>query len=382
MTILTRQERERLVLDLYYNQGKTYREISKEARISPRDIGIILKKVVKEKAEESKEEQENSQKNQQQKEERNLSLSAQAYKLFSDRKTPLEVAIALNLRESEATKFYKEYWKLKNLHNLYMAYEELKDDIEPFLKLYRLSKAAGMNVQQVVNLLKIANNDLPDIRCRYERLKREVNTLEFNKQQSHRALSYFNSQIEMKSKASTSYRISCIRQRREIEKLYNEKARLEALVTGFKNNNEDYLKIKWAAEEKVKDVLTNGKIILKLATFSVIESLRSDPELYNFVIHDNSNNTPISYVSNYPSLMLSGQQQQQEQSFNDIYTSLILEEAEKLYNKLTKELTDPVTAAAAASLASPLPLISNNTSNQKLTYKNDNTYQTEESRYD
>jgi DNA-directed RNA polymerase specialized sigma subunit len=31
MTILTRQERERLVLDLYYNQGKTYREICKEA---------------------------------------------------------------------------------------------------------------------------------------------------------------------------------------------------------------------------------------------------------------------------------------------------------------------------------------------------------------
>jgi DNA-binding CsgD family transcriptional regulator len=45
MTILTRQERERLVLDLY-NQGKTYREISKEARISPRDIGIILNKVM------------------------------------------------------------------------------------------------------------------------------------------------------------------------------------------------------------------------------------------------------------------------------------------------------------------------------------------------
>jgi DNA-directed RNA polymerase specialized sigma24 family protein len=49
MTILTRQERERLVLELYYNQGKTYREISKEARISPRDIRVILNKVVEEK---------------------------------------------------------------------------------------------------------------------------------------------------------------------------------------------------------------------------------------------------------------------------------------------------------------------------------------------
>jgi len=46
MMILTRQERERLVLDLYYSQGKTYHEISKVARISPRDIGVILNKVI------------------------------------------------------------------------------------------------------------------------------------------------------------------------------------------------------------------------------------------------------------------------------------------------------------------------------------------------
>ena len=50
MSILTRQEIEKLVLDLY-NQGKTYREISKEARISPRDIGIILNKVIEDKTE-------------------------------------------------------------------------------------------------------------------------------------------------------------------------------------------------------------------------------------------------------------------------------------------------------------------------------------------
>jgi hypothetical protein len=96
-----------------------------------------------------------------------------------------------------------------------MVYEETKGDITPLLKLYRLSKAAGMNVRHVINLLEIANTNISDIQCRYERLRREVNTLEFNKQQSHIALSYFNNQIEMKSKALISYRISCIRERRE-----------------------------------------------------------------------------------------------------------------------------------------------------------------------
>jgi DNA-directed RNA polymerase specialized sigma subunit len=41
MSILNRRERERLVLDLYYNQGKTYSEISKQVRISTRDIGLF-----------------------------------------------------------------------------------------------------------------------------------------------------------------------------------------------------------------------------------------------------------------------------------------------------------------------------------------------------
>jgi DNA-binding NarL/FixJ family response regulator len=41
--ISTRQERERLVLDLY-NQGKNTREIAQEARMSFSAIGAILKK--------------------------------------------------------------------------------------------------------------------------------------------------------------------------------------------------------------------------------------------------------------------------------------------------------------------------------------------------
>ena len=146
-----------------YNQGKTYREIAKEARISPRDIGVILNKAIEEKkTERVKEKQDDidAGKNQ---EVEHLSLSTQAYKLFSEGKTPIEVAIALNLGESEAIKFYKEYWKLKQLHNLNMVYEEIKDDVKYFLKLYKLAKVKGTGVEQVVDILAIANNDLPSL---------------------------------------------------------------------------------------------------------------------------------------------------------------------------------------------------------------------------
>jgi hypothetical protein len=194
LSIITRQERERLVLELY-NQGKTIREIAKEARMSFRDIKVILDKVIEEKTEEQ--------------EQQHLSLSAQAYKLFSDRKTPLEVAIELNLEESEATKFYREYWKLKQLHNLNMVYEELKGDIDPFLTLYKLAKRKGIGVRHVVDILAIANNDLPAIEERVKTLRNDINMLQFQKHREERNLYQLNNQVTSTTKLLNSFRRTC-----------------------------------------------------------------------------------------------------------------------------------------------------------------------------
>jgi hypothetical protein len=188
--------------------------------------------------------------------------------------------------------------------------------------------------------------------------------LQFQKRIDKRSLDQLNNQIASTTKLLNSFRVSCGRERREIGNLYNEKTRLESIVTEFKSNNEEYLnKIRQEGKENVKSLLTNGKLLLQFATASVIESLRSNPELYNFVIHDNSNNTTINYRSNYLSLMSSGQQQQ---SFNDTYTALILEESEKIYNKLTTEFTNRVISAVRAT---SLPSLTNN-NEQILTHKN------------
>ena len=358
MSIMTRQERERLVLGLY-NQGKTFREIAKEARMSFRDIGIILNKVVEEKETEGlKEGQNNNNAEKNQQEYQHLSLAAQAYKLFSERKTPLEVAIELNIIESEATEFYREYWKLKQLHNLNMVYEEIKEDIASFLKLFKLAKTKGMGVKQVVDILAIANNDLPAIEERFKRLRNDVGTLQSQKHACKRNLYQLNTQIATTSRILNSLCMSCERERREIESLCNKRARLEAVVTGFKSNNEEYLKIKQVAEEKVKDVLTNSKLLLKFATASVIESLRRNPELTNFVLNDTDTS---SYGSNCGLLMLAGQQQPSNNLNDDIYFAVILEESEKLYNELTTKLTNEIISATAAMKIS-LPLPSSNNS--------------------
>ena len=98
ITLTISEERKRRVIDPYYNRGKTTREIAEIERMSIRDISAIIK-----------EEEARRQKHKQQE------ISAQAYQLFSQGRTPVEVAIILNLREPEVSKYNREYWKLKGL---------------------------------------------------------------------------------------------------------------------------------------------------------------------------------------------------------------------------------------------------------------------------
>jgi hypothetical protein len=75
-----------------------------------------------------------------------------------------------------------------------MIYEETKDDIGYFLKLYKLAKAKGMGVKQVVDVLAIANNDLPAIEERFKRLRNDVSTLQSQKHTCKRNLYQLNNQ--------------------------------------------------------------------------------------------------------------------------------------------------------------------------------------------
>ena len=92
--------------------------------------------------------------------------------MFSEGKTPLEVAIELNLKEREATRYYREYWKLSQMHSLHTVYEEIGDDIIHLLKVYRKIREAGMRVDQAINLIKNANNDLPTLEEKYQKAKK------------------------------------------------------------------------------------------------------------------------------------------------------------------------------------------------------------------
>jgi hypothetical protein len=150
---ISREEKERRIIDLYYNQGKTFCEIAKELRVSFSYIAFVIKKYEAEQG--KKNDADNSMNKNQQP---SSSIAAQAYKLFSEGKTTVEVAIELNLPASKVSKLYIEYWKLKRLHKLYYAYTELGDEgIGNFLKLHKLAKKEGISREQVVKLLQLSD---------------------------------------------------------------------------------------------------------------------------------------------------------------------------------------------------------------------------------
>ena len=136
------------------------------------------------------------------------------------------MAIELDLSEKQVTKYYMEYWKLKGLYKLNLIHDEIKDDIAHFAKLYRLSKAAGKSAEHVVNLLNIANNDLPALEDKYKKLQRNVNHLESKELDASITLEDLKSQIQNANQTLDSCHLSCQKEVRKTLQLHRQNMEL------------------------------------------------------------------------------------------------------------------------------------------------------------
>jgi hypothetical protein len=339
-------QRKKSVIDLYFNQHKTYPEIVQIERISPRDIRAILK-----------EEQARLQKNKDQE------LSSKAYKLFSEGKTPVQVAIILNLREPEVTKLFREYLKLQGPYKLNLIHDEIgEDNLEDFVEFYNRAKERGMGRMHTVKALAIADKELPYCEEKCELLKIENNDLESKKQRSNNELHNLNDEIASSKELLKSYTSSCERKRQESESLNNEISRLETLVIRFKSNNEEYLKIKRTVEDMWNNVLIDGKVLLHKAIFSIIETLRNENNttknhpLISFLAKET---ITVSHYRDYKyasSISTSSSGEHKLAQYIEDYKDTILEEAIKLYNRMIKDLTDTVIDNTAFKMmSSPVP---------------------------
>jgi DNA-binding CsgD family transcriptional regulator len=300
---LTKEEKERRVIDLY-SQGKTYRQIAEEVRISPNDIHAILKK--KEEEEKINSAVTNNQKQRQE-------LSSRAYELFSKGKTSVEVAIALNLTEPKVSKMYRGYWKLRRLDKLIIIHKETNGKIWPFWKLYQqLVKNRRMSIEQVVNAVEIAIHKLPYMETLYRQIKDEVDKMEHTRQVLINDIEAKKNKISTLDVIAFSCEQECKRREQRVQELADKKDRLERLIANILNDDEGYSKLKHIIKENVKVVLSENKQLISISFAALIQTLKADPQMVNLIQnmpstndgeHTDNNNITQYFESNKDRLL-------------------------------------------------------------------------------
>jgi hypothetical protein len=284
------KDRRKRVIDLYFNQHKSYAEIAQIERMSPRDIHAIIK-----------EEEARRQKHKDQE------LSSKANKLFSKGKTTVEVANILNLPATKVSKLYREYWHLKGLHKLEFIYTKTNGKIWPFWKLYnQLINEKDMSVDQVVNVVEIAIHKLPYMESLYKQAKEEAEKMQRTRQRLVNDIRALERKISILDKTAFYIEQDCKRTEQQIQELGDKKNRLEKLIANILNG-EGYSKLKQIVRENVKAVLANNKELISVSFAAIIQTLRTDPQMANLIHnmratpdsrgHDNNNdNNIIKYL--------------------------------------------------------------------------------------
>ena len=88
------------------------------------------------------------------------SIETQALKLFSEERTPTQVAIELGSSTDQTEKFYTNYWRLEDLYELYNIYKEYTRNLKEFLHFLNQLRERKITTRRGFNkILKIIDYD-------------------------------------------------------------------------------------------------------------------------------------------------------------------------------------------------------------------------------
>jgi hypothetical protein len=218
--------------------------------------------------------------------------------------------------------------------------------------LCKAAKTAKMNVPQVVNLLEIANNDIPSIELKCQDLKREEASLNARNLDAARTFQQLSNDISEESKILNQYRSSCKEERLELAKLRLQKEKLESVVRQFHHNNESLQRIKELVIQIIEQNLMNHRRVLLIALQSIIDSCRRDPAKFHILYYNLSAAAGITtteirleefgMINQYSHGLFTNDQlcyQKENTVDNDVdYSKILLDLAEQFFNRMVKEL--------------------------------------------
>ena len=319
--MLSREEKKNKVIDMHKKE-KSIREIAKAVHMSFSEIGQIIKEEFPEEQIQPTLEQ---------------SKYTQALQLFERSQSLFEVAVELHLTYDEVLKIYKDYLKLKNHDKLINVYQDLGDNIVPFLTLHEKLNQSGKTPQDAM----IISNHLDQLyslqdSC-YKKF-REVGQLNLNMQTLSRScqdllnqqslLVYYNNILK-----GQNSNLSLTNQY-----LLRENSRIQSSSQYL--NSVGPAIIKDVAGKEINSILACNRETLTLAAAAVCKAIAQDPSavhLFNSISSIQSNNpaeqTELEYYRN---------------KFMDlaerVYVNLALSCAQKIFDSMQrKHMLEPKT---------------------------------------
>jgi hypothetical protein len=178
------KDKENLVIDLLKKGHKT-REIAKMAHVSNTTIKKIRQKLTTE----AKGEQE--QQGDQRK--KPLSISSQAFNLFQEGKSVVQVTTGLDLTTDQALKIHSDYLTLQNRQDVVSMLIENENKPTELLELLHYLRESHLSLKDV--------KEIDDIKKNIKNYKSEMDKLDLDTFHAKEFLKYYNQEIDkMKNK--------------------------------------------------------------------------------------------------------------------------------------------------------------------------------------
>jgi hypothetical protein len=116
-------------------------------------------------------------------------------------------------------------------------------------------------------------------------------------------------------------------QKREIENLNIEKARLENIINSIRPNNETCIKIKQTVKQEIESIVLNPRKLLGLSLASLFESSRKHPGKFQALYYNLSSHLSVEQI-----LSQSFISENEDEKF-------LLDEGERSYSRLVDAVT-------------------------------------------
>lgn len=308
---LSIKEKEKYVIELR-KQGKTYREIAHELLISPREIHKIL-----EKAERSEEEAK-------EKERKKMSPSntTEALKLYKEGKSPIDVAILLDIPPEEAKTIWLNYLSLQNLGNLITLYQELNKQqhaFDAFSDLYYYTQEKNISKEEIVELNKM-KTALPKIREEFNNISDQLINLKIQRDGREAYNKYLQTKNYEFKEEYKSHLGTIDSKKDELHSIDNELDDKKQLLENM-NKSDEYNNLKSNIEKEIDKYLSQKKNFIKLAFETILKFMKKDNDtkyLVNNILY-----TPNPFIDHYI----------------DYYKNKIVEMADTLYDDIVKIIT-------------------------------------------